>query len=204
MAAVPVTRNWYRQVTGNWFSDWGNSDGQLPATHLSWSEAVAFCNRLSRQEGLTACYRRRFPWRLVRVPGAGGYRLPSEAEWEYAARAGSEGRYWYGDDPAALGQYAWYADNAGQRLQAVAGRAANPWGLYDLVGNVWEWCEDWWQPYPPGPRTDPVERRRSEARVVRGGAYGSAARDLRPAARNGYPPATTSRRVGFRVVRGGA
>jgi formylglycine-generating enzyme required for sulfatase activity len=127
--------------------------------------------------------------------------LPTEAEWEYAARAGTTRRYSHGDDPAGLEALAWYADNAEQQLHPVATRGANAWGLYDLPGLVWEWCEDWWQPYGPGPMVDPVATTPGNARVVRGGAYTSTARDLRVAARNGYPPATSSRRVGFRVVR---
>jgi len=201
MGATPVTRAFYRELTGRWLADWEDDHGQLPATHLSWPEAVDFCNRLSRLHGLAPCYRRGRWWRLERVRDADGYRLPSEAEWEYVARAGYTHRFGHGDDPAGLAAIAWYADNADNRLHPVASRAANAWGLYDLQGLVWEWCEDWWQPYDPGPVTDPLATMPSDARVVRGGAYTSTARDLRVAARNGYPPATTSRRVGFRLVR---
>jgi formylglycine-generating enzyme required for sulfatase activity len=112
----------------------------------------------------------------VQVLGGTGFRLPTEAEWEYACRAGTTSRFSCGDDSGCLYDHAWHEDNAGKTLHSVGTKLPNPWGLYDMHGNVWEWCEDWYADhYPAGPATDPTgpdqpqdERRR---RVVRGGAY---------------------------------
>ena len=111
-----------------------------PATYVSWHDAVEFCRKLSEKEGLE-------------------YRLPTEAEWEYACRAGTTTAYSFGDDASELGEYAWYRENArnvGQKYAHTVGqKKPNPWGLYDMHGNVWEWCSDWYGDYPSGSVTDP-------------------------------------------------
>ena len=112
-----------------------------PATYVSWNDAVEFCRKLSEKEGLE-------------------YRLPTEAEWEYACRAGTTTAYSFGDDASELGEYAWYRENAwdaGQKYAHTVGqKKPNPWGLYDMHGNVWEWCEDRYGVYHAGAATDPT------------------------------------------------
>ena len=102
---------------------------------MSWFEAVQFCNALSAQQGLQPCYLidgEQVTW----DEEADGYRLPTEAEWEYAVRADTTTRWFCGDEATALGDYAWYAENASRRVQPVGQKAPNPWGLYDMAGNV--------------------------------------------------------------------
>jgi hypothetical protein len=131
-----------------------------------------------------------------------GYRLPTEAEWEYAYRAGGETAYCYGDDPAGLAEYAWYEENSGERLHPVGGRRPNRWGLYDLHGNVWEWCEDWYGPYEcgDGPAVNPSGPETGERRVLRGGSWYNSRNLARCACRNWDYPDVRSANDGFRLV----
>jgi formylglycine-generating enzyme required for sulfatase activity len=138
LSAHEVTQAQYEQVMGknpSYFSVSGNGKGrvsgdtsQLPVERVSWNDAVEFCRKLSDEEGVE-------------------YRLPTEAEWEYACRAGTTTAYSFGNDVAQLGEYAWYADNSENTSHAVGEKKPNAWGLYDMHGNVWEWCQDWFGPY---------------------------------------------------------
>jgi formylglycine-generating enzyme required for sulfatase activity len=124
MGKYPITQAQYEAVMGenpSWFE--GNPNN--PVEGLSWNEAQAFCKKLSRVTGKQ-------------------YRLPSEAEWEYACRAGTTTRYYFGDNANQLGDYAWFCDNSGSKTHPVGQKRPNGWGLYDMHGNVWEWCEDSW------------------------------------------------------------
>lgn len=140
IGAAPVTQALYAEVTGSWPSS--HVDARCPVESVSWLDAVAFCNQLSGKRGLTAAY-------VIHddaqgadlLADADGYRLPTEAEWEHACRAGTRGPR-YGD----LGDIAWFADNSGERPQPVGGKQSNAWGLYDMLGNVWEWCSDQYDP----------------------------------------------------------
>ena len=123
----------WRQLAKNVSAIKGN---QLPVTNISWNDCSQFCQLLSGNDGIT-------------------YRLPSEAEWEYACRGGSSGGLCYGLDPMMLRDYAWYTRNSGDRLQPVGLKHPNPFGLYDIHGNVWEWCSDWYGEYPQADVTDP-------------------------------------------------
>ena len=157
---------------------------RLPAVDVSWHDAIAFCNRLSEREGYRPCYRRKFR-RWLCDWHADGYRLPTEAEWEYACRAGTTTRYAFGDDPARLDAYAWFADNA-RAPQAVASKRPNPWGLYDMHGNVWEWCWDWYRLYSLKQVRSWADLRHfilPEWRVVRGGSFDLSPENLRSARR---------------------
>ncbi|HEX9187752.1 MAG TPA: SUMF1/EgtB/PvdO family nonheme iron enzyme [Vicinamibacteria bacterium] len=149
----------------------------LPVTSVSWTEAQEFCRMLSRKEG-------------------GPYRLPTEAEWEYACRAGG------GAVEADLAGVGWYADNSGEATHAVGGKKANAWGLHDLLGNVAEWTHDAYGPYPRvAEEVDPKGPGTGKARVVRGGSWRSFAPALRCAARTGTPESYQLPHVGLRVVR---
>ncbi|MCA9542479.1 MAG: formylglycine-generating enzyme family protein, partial [Myxococcales bacterium] len=129
------------------------------------------------------------------------YRLPTEAEWEYAARAGTTTRYWSGDTKADLARVGWYDKNSGGKTHPVAQMAANPWGLFDVHGNVREWCVDWLGNYPAEPQTDPLGAPRGEDRVVRGGSFGDSADGARSAGRVRWRPWFRDGHVGFRLAR---
>ena len=146
-----------------------------PVVGVSWHDAVACCK-----------------W-------AGG-RLPTEAEWEYACRAGSQHEYCFGDDQHLLREYAWYMDNKVSAPHTVGGRKPNVWGLYDMHGNVWEWCEDSKRTYRKQPVKDPIGAATVESRAIRGGSWGSNARSVRCAYRNQNSPVLRGNTLGFRLV----
>ncbi|MFW6170822.1 MAG: SUMF1/EgtB/PvdO family nonheme iron enzyme, partial [Planctomycetota bacterium] len=145
------------------------------ASHISWEEAMEFCEKLSSEEGLE-------------------YRLPTEAEWEYACRAGTNTMYHFGDDASNLGDYAWYEQNAyeaGKKYpHRVGQKKPNSFGLYDMHGNVWEWCQDWYGEdyYVTSPANDPTGPEDGSARVYRGGSWYNTARSCRSANRSRYAP----------------
>lgn len=157
----------------------------VPVTIVSWTDAKAFVEWLNRTKPAS---------------DRGAYRLSSEAEWEYAARAGTASQYSWGDDPAAAGQHAWYDGNARQRPQSAGRLKANRFGLYDMHGNVWEWVEDCWNDSYNGAPTNGAARTsgKCEFRVVRGGSWGSGPGSLRLANRS---PGNRDYFVGFRVAR---
>ena len=196
LAETPVTQAQYAAVTNQRPSHRDGDDRSVE--RVSWADAVAYCNALSASEGLEPAYADSSDL----VPGANGYRLPTEAEWEYACRAGTETPWFFGDAPDALGDYAWFEENSGGETRAVATRRPNPWGFYDQLGNVWEWVHDWWSDsYDAGSQTDPTGPRGSVWRVFRGGAFGDSARDCRPAFREGWLPRCRDLGLGFRVAR---
>jgi formylglycine-generating enzyme required for sulfatase activity len=127
------------------------------------------------------------------------YRLPTEAEWEYACRAGSTTRYCFGDDEGELFEYAWYSDNSGG-THPVGTKKSNDWGLYDMHGNVWEWCEDWYGDYPSGEVTDPAGPSRGSERVARGGGWYDGAHFCRSGSRGSVTPDLRGHWLGFRLV----
>ncbi|WP_329328271.1 formylglycine-generating enzyme family protein [Streptomyces luteogriseus] len=190
MSAFPVTQEGYALVTGERPST--ARGGRLPVEGVSWWDAVRFCNALSRREGLTPAYEV--------GPGTGngdadatahwdtaadGYRLPTEAEWEHACRAGSTGpRY------GPLDEIAWYRGNADDRLHPVGGLQPNAWGLYDLLGNVWDWCWDLYDAEVYG-----------TYRVLRGGGWSDEHWSCRASVRRRSHPTFRIDDVGFRVAR---
>ncbi len=212
-------RDYYHRQTDGSSEMKFNTDGNAPVYFVSWDEAVEFCHRLNA--------RPRDRWA---APEGYEFRLPTEAEWEYACRAGTATSTYKGDI-AILGEHnaplldtiAWYGGNssvgytgagrdtsrwaakqypggiAAQR--AVASKAPNAWGLYDMLGNVWEWCADWYSVYPGGERTDPSGAASGTARVWRGGSYSyGAAGECRAASRTASLPGMRVSDVGFRVV----
>lgn len=156
---------------------------------VSWNDAVAYCAALTLSERAAG-----------RCPADWAYRLPTEAEWEYACRAGTTTRFSYGDDLGytLLANYAWYNGNSGGTTHPVGQKAPNPWGLHDMEGNVWEWCWDRFGPYAGG--TDPRGSTTGSGRVIRGSGWGGGASFARCAFRGVNLPTTTGHVQGFRAV----
>jgi formylglycine-generating enzyme required for sulfatase activity len=201
LGVYPVTQAEYVQVTGqknpSYFSKEGEGKSRVegldtskfPVDGVSWDEAVVFCEKLNRLD--------------AKKPVGGKYALPTEAEWEYACRAGSKSAYFFGSDSKNLGDYAWYSANSGSRPHAVGTRMANPWGLCDMNGNVWQWCADWYAKdyYANSPNKDPqyLIIGSAHARVLRGGSWVNAVGNYRAAYRRGFAPGARSRDIGLRV-----
>lgn len=166
-------------------------DNRLPVETVSWIEATNYCAKLTEHERLAG-----------RLPAGYEYRLPTEAEWEYACRAGTSTRFSYGDDPTyeQLENYAWYSVNSGGETHRVGSKRPNAWGLCDTHGNVWEWCLDWEAPYPGGRVTDPQWPAAGIYRAVRGGGWDLDGSASRSAFRHGFYPAHKQSYLGFRVV----
>jgi formylglycine-generating enzyme required for sulfatase activity len=160
-----------------------------PIESVGWDDAVEYCAKLTA-----------FERKQGRLPAGYVYRLPTEAEWEYAARAGTTTRFSFGNDPAALGDYAWFAENSSQTTHPVGHKKPNPWGLYDTHGNVWEWCLDWKGPYGGARIMDPAGPRTGSFRINRGGSWFDQPKGCRSA--NRFNPAALQgfEYVGFRVA----
>ncbi|MER7079042.1 Formylglycine-generating enzyme, required for sulfatase activity, contains SUMF1/FGE domain [Saccharopolyspora kobensis] len=184
LAPQPVTRADYHAV----LRAAETNSPRTPMTEVSWLDAIEFCNRLSRDSGLAPCYSTSDDADGVGVLcdwAADGFRLPSEAEWEHACRAGSSGVR-YGE----LDEIAWYRGNSGERVHDVATRAPNAWGFHDMIGNVWEWC---WDRYDP--------RRYGPYRVFRGGGAFDPPRACRASCRRKSHPTFRVEDLGFRLAR---
>ncbi len=154
-----------------------------PVEQVSWEDAQEFIRRLNELQNQYT------------------YRLPTEAEREYATRAGTLSSYSFGSSESDLGDNAWYYGNSNNRTHAVATKRANPWGLYDMHGNVWEWVQDWYGDYPNQSVTDPKGPNTGSYRVIRGGSWGNSAGGLRSAFRYYGGPGGRSGYVGFRLAR---
>jgi formylglycine-generating enzyme required for sulfatase activity len=197
-----------------------------PMQAVKWHEAAAYCNALSGQKGLAACYScagGRESLTCTDAPAYSGdkiyscpgYRLPTEAEWEYAYRAGTTTAYWDGANDPAVCDYCtsdenadpigWYCGNAATPSEGphpVAQKRPSPWGLYDMAGNVAEWCHDWYQSsLGYSAATDPWGPPSGSFRVLRGGSSGEGAGHMRAAQRGGYDPPSRNGLVGFRCAR---
>ena len=170
-------------------------------TSPGWTRSI-FSNALSEVEGLPAYYR--IDGQRVTCQGGTGYRLPTEAEWEYACRAGARARYHFGDAPTVLPRYAWFQENSRDSVQPVGCWPANAFGLHDMHGNVWEWCWDWYGPYDPSACVDPTGPASGNARVLRGGSWYDPPPSLCSSARVSWEPNDTEMaawKFGFRVGR---
>ena len=212
IGSCEVTQQQYQAVMGvnpSCFSPTGKGKdvakdldtSQFPVENVSWFDAIDFCNKLGASEHLSPYYSRK--GEAVKVLGGYGYRLPTEAEWEFACRAGTTSPWYFGASAQDLALYAWNAwiDTGGWRTYRVEGLFANPFGLYDLYGNVLEWCWDWHGEYASGDDCDPMgalSRIHDPGRVNRGG---TAASNFHSAARNWYPPGSRHPDRGLRAAR---
>ncbi len=181
---TPVTQAQWQAVMGTGITEQRNKEipswplfgtgDDYPMYYISRDEAQEYCRKLSAMEGKH-------------------YRLPTEAQWEYACRAGSTSRYYFGDNENQLGKYGWYSGNSGNQTHPVGQKKPNAWGLYDMSGNVCQWCSDWYRDYPAGAAT-------GQFFVLRGGSWRDGPEGCRSACRFGYSPGTRDGGVGFRVV----
>ena len=184
LGSYEVTQDQYRRVMGENPSEYRGL--QNPVERVSWDDAVEFCHKLSE---------------LPEEKAAGNvYRLPTEAEWEYACRAGTETEYCFGSDISQLGDYAWSSGNSGDQPHPVGQKKPNAWGMYDMHGNVSEWCQDWHGQYASGLVVDPKGPTTGEYRVTRGGSWCLDGVYCRSAARLRYDSSFACAWSGFRVV----
>jgi formylglycine-generating enzyme required for sulfatase activity len=184
----------------------GLETSRLPVENVSWLDAVTFCNKLSEREDHKPFYE--INGKNVNVPDWNGlgYRLPTEAEWEYACRGGARTttRYSFGDDAASLREFGWFGRNSEGRTHSAGEKRGNGFGLFDMHGNVWEWCWDAYAEdyYKRSPVDDPRGADRASGRVNRGGAWKGYPRLARSACRDGFPPVDRFNGLGFRLARG--
>jgi formylglycine-generating enzyme required for sulfatase activity len=232
LGKYPVTQAQYQAVMktnpSNFKSSSGGDDpANRPVEQVSWYDAIVFCNRLSMEEGLNPAYRingstnpsawgnvpadSNATWDAVEVvAGSNGYRLPTEAQWEYACRAGTTTAFNWGTDTISSSAANYDAsvidaNNTAkgtyiQRTTEVGSYAPNAWGLYDMHGNVWEWCWDWFGEYSSGAQTDPTGAVSGYNRVIRGGSWYHYGQYLRSAFRIYYDPGVRYYGIGFRLV----
>ena len=181
LSAYEITQQQFERVTGKDPSEFKGATN--PVERVSWYEAVIFCDELSKREGVE-------------------YRLPTEAEWEYACRAGTTTAYSFGDDKSQLGKYAWFSDNSDNTTHPVGEKLANRWVLFDMHGNVWEWCQDWRGTYETKQMLiDPSGPASGSRRVLRGGAFNNLALEVRAAYRYYNLPGYRNHLFGFRLAR---
>ncbi len=189
MLKTPVTLGQWKAVTGNNPSSFPAGGDHCPVENVSWNECQEF----------------------IRMLNAGKeeiYRLPTEAEWEYACRAGSstslcngEISELYSDYDSILSEVGWYCGNSGRKSRPVAQKSPNAWGLHDMHGNVSEWCQDWYGEYDSDSRTDPCGPKSASGKVVRGGSWLSNAKNCRSASRFSWLPDSRIEFIGFRLVK---
>ena len=206
---VTLTKSYYMQTTevtqGQWEAVMGSGSNpshfsscgmDCPVEQVSWNEAQNFIDALNARENRTNCHT---------TPNT-CYSLPTEAQWEYAARAGTVTAFYNGDitqptgDDPKLDQIGWYEENSSSTTHPVAQKLANSFGLYDMSGNVWEWCRDGYDTYPDGPVTDPTDAVSGTMRVIRGGSWYHYAGYARSANRGGTSPGYRSNILGFRLA----
>ncbi|MGE3818347.1 MAG: formylglycine-generating enzyme family protein [Isosphaeraceae bacterium] len=201
LSAHEVTQGQYRQVMGDKNPSRFKASDDLPVENVSWFDAVTFCNRLSEMEGKRPCYRI-VGESVTILPNGDGYRLPTEAEWEYACRGGSRTKWFFGDAADRLGDFAWFKGNAESKTHPVGRKRPNGFGLYDMLGNVWEWCQDSYDSsyYKKSPEVDPPGPAGASPRVNRGGSRDILPARCRPANRGRIAPESRIYFLGFRVA----
>jgi formylglycine-generating enzyme required for sulfatase activity len=185
-----VTQREYHAVTGINPSHF-KEDPDCPVEKVRWTEAAAFCRAVTERER-----------QAHHLPTGYEYRLPTEAEWEYACRAGTTNLYSFGDDPTVAGQFAWTLENSDGKTHPVGQKLPNPWGLHDVHGNAWEWCSDWFAPFPTSDTRDPIGPGTGTFKVFRGGGWNNAVELARSANRFMMSPTNGIYFVGFRLALG--
>ncbi len=195
--ATEVTQGEYRAVFPS--RNFDASDDYKPISNVSWYMAVSYCNQLSVLHNLEAVYT--INGNIVEIDYLKkGYRLPTEAEWEYAYSADSGNAYYWGNNPDSAGLYAWYITNSGNSAHDVAGKLANSIGIYDMAGNVWEWVNDWHGPYPQLPN-NPQGPVSGDYKVAKGSCWRYSSPALRGSNRLKIKPEDKNEYTGFRIVR---
>jgi len=184
-----VNQGQWKTLMGNNSSFFGNAGTWVPVESVSWEEAMEFCRKLTKGERSAG-----------RLPRGYEYSLPTEAQWEYACRAGTTGPYNIGSGESDLSRAGWWKDNSGNKTNRAGEKSANIWDLYDMHGNVWEWCYDWYGKYPTGRAMDPAGPSSGSSRVLRGGSWGSNAQECRSAYRNFSTPGFRFTSLGFRLA----
>ena len=185
LGVTEVTQEQYQKVMGTNPSNFKGP--QNPVETVRWADAVEFCRKLSAMP--------------AEKTAGHVYRLPTEAEWEYACRSGTTTAYSFGDDASRLGDYGWFEGNMDLKTHPVGEKKPNAWGLYDMHGSVYEWCQNWYGAYPSGSATDPTGATSGSIRVIRGGSWGNDARFCRSASRGRSTPGSRRHYLGFRVLR---
>jgi len=190
IGVTEVTQGQWKRIMGNNPSHFKNCGEDCPVEQISWSDCKEFILRLNKREKTRR------------------YRLPTEAEWEYACRATSRSAFANGQitekdcgHDANLDKIGWYCGNSGKKTHPVAQKKPNSWGLYDMHGNVWEWCQDWHEKYPSLHLTDPKGPTSGSGRIFRGGGWNLSARRCRSAFRDSYSPHVRYKLLGFRLAR---
>ena len=196
LGKTEVTQGQWKSVMGTepWTGQKNvQADTDCPATYVEWDEAIEFCQKLTAIERKSG-----------KLKADEEYRLPTEAQWEYACRAGTATTYSFGNDESTFGEYAWFNGNAFHAGEPYAHKVGlkkpNPWGLYDMHGNVWKWCSDWYDAKVSG-GTDPFGPEEGSLRVLRGGSWWSRPVNCGSASRNGISPSDRGSDMGFRVAR---
>lgn len=211
MAATEVSQALYEEVIGTNPSRWISP--LRPVENVTWFDCVRFCNQLSEVHGFQPAYKiseNTVGWEQ----SADGYRLPTEAEWEYASRAGTSTRFSFGDDPSQLHRFGNYCDRTCDRqwrdtahvdgyyhTSPIGSFASNPWGLFDMHGNLWEWCWDWWTPFESSALIDPLGPAAGNIKAERGGCWEVGPDMCRQAYRHYVEPDQKRSYLGFRIVR---
>jgi formylglycine-generating enzyme required for sulfatase activity len=183
MQTTEVTQGQWKRVMGNNPSHFGSCGDDCPVEHVSWEDVQGFVEKLNRMERTDK------------------YRLPTEAQWEYAARAGTTTRFHTGNSDDDLLRVGWLKSNSASKTHQVGQKTPNSWGLYDMHGNVYEWVQDWFRLYAAGSLTDPAGPPSGLKRVRRGGSWSSIARFCRSANRDYFSPDQRSGLLGFRLLR---
>ena len=225
MGKYTITQELYQAVMGTNPSSFSSSpngtevQGKRPVETVNWYHAIAFCNKLSIRDGLTPVYSvtginfetlshvaiptsSNTTWDAATATWTNnGYRLPTDAQWEYACRADTSTDWHFGNTESQLINYAWFSDNSDSKTHQVGKKLPNPWGLYDMHGNVWEWCWDWYDKFPAGSENNYTGAASGTYRVIRGGGWYGPAGITCSFGRSYDDPDSGGNALGFRLVR---